>query len=178
VAIVVAAVNCERISFVILPSIARWSGSLRELARQEGSYQRLCEIDNIRRAWRAAMASTPVPSTSIIAALFEIDSAVRYVALFLNGTLTSRERAGLSNASASESDKYEELIVNPTLLKLVQQRGDLDCGGMEYVLIRYGNFFQFVHPIKGGHVSVGIEPTGDPMNTVKAIRTYLCSRLL
>jgi flavin-dependent dehydrogenase len=47
--------------------------------------------------------------------------------------------------------------VNPTLLKLVQQRGDIDCGGMQYVIIRYGNFYQWVTPIKDGHVSIGLE---------------------
>ncbi len=121
------------------------------------------------------MPSTP-SSSPTMEALFEIDPSIRYVALYLNGTLTSRERSGLSNASASESDKYEELIVNPTLLKLVQQRGNIDCGGLDFVLIRYGNFFEFVQPTKGGHVSVGIEPTGDLMKTVGAIQ-LTCSRM-
>jgi len=51
----------------------------------------------------------------------------------------------------------------------------IDCGGVEYVIIRYGSFFEFVMPIKNGHVSVGIEPHSDIMeinskiqNTVKA----------
>jgi hypothetical protein len=35
-----------------------------------------------------------------------------------DGQLSLRERAGLHNTSSSESDKYEELIVNPTLLTL------------------------------------------------------------
>jgi hypothetical protein len=46
-------------------------------------------------------------------AFFQISKVVRYVALYLDGQLTLRERPGLANASASESDKYEELIVNP-----------------------------------------------------------------
>ncbi len=46
-------------------------------------------------------------------AFFRISKDVRYVALYLNGQLTLRERPGLESASASESDKYEELIVNP-----------------------------------------------------------------
>jgi hypothetical protein len=116
-------------------------------------------------------------SSPTIEAVFEIDPSIRYVALYQNGNLTSRERSGLSNASASESDKYEELIVNPTLLKLVQQRGNIDCGGLEYVLIKYGNFFEFVQPTMGGHVSVGIEPQGDFMMTVGAIHDYLLGSL-
>jgi hypothetical protein len=58
-------------------------------------------------------------------AFFQISNEVRYVALYLDGQLTLQERPGLANSSAAESDKYEELIVNPTLLTLVQQRGIL-----------------------------------------------------
>lgn len=119
------------------------------------------------------MTSSVSGSSLSIDSLFEIDRAIRYVAVYVDGKLTSRERPGLANASASESDKYEELIVNPTLLKLVRQRGEIDCGGLEYVLIRYGNFFEFVQPLKTGHISVGIEPGDGLMKTVEAIRGYL-----
>ncbi len=119
------------------------------------------------------MATPSRDSNPIMQKLFEADPAIRYIALYLNGTLTSRERPGLSNASASESDKYEELIVNPTLLKLVQQRGDIDCGGAKFVLVRYGSFFEFVQPLEGGHISVGIEPGGDVMTTVGVIQACL-----
>jgi hypothetical protein len=98
---------------------------------------------------------------SLIESLLRLSHEIRYVAIYRDGKLTSRERNGLSNASASESDKYEELIVNPTLLTLVQQRGRIDCGGIHSVLIRYGNFFEYVRPIKGGHASVGIELQAD-----------------
>lgn len=98
---------------------------------------------------------------SLIQSLLQLSNEIRYVAIYRDGKLTSRERDGLSNASASESDKYEELIVNPTLLKLVQQRGDIDCGGLHSVLIRYGSFFEYVRPINGGHASVGIELQAD-----------------
>ena len=79
-------------------------------------------------------------------AFFRISSEVRHVALYLDGQLTLRERPGLANASASESDKYEELIVNPAVLTLVRQRGNIDCGGVEFVVIRYGNFWQTLWP--------------------------------
>ncbi len=98
---------------------------------------------------------------NLIQSILQLAPEIRYVAVLRDGKLASRERAGLSQASASESDKYEELIVNPTLLKLVQQRGDIDCGGMHSVLIRYGNFFEYVRPADGGHVSVGIELGAD-----------------
>ena len=105
--------------------------------------------------------------------LFIISPNIRYVAIYANDQLISSERTGIENTSSSESDKYEELIVNPTLLKLVTQRGNIDCGGVEYVIIRYGSFYQFVMPINNGHVSVGIELNSDLMEIVAAIRNLL-----
>ena len=108
--------------------------------------------------------------TSLIDTVFAASPAVRYVAVYRRGVLESRQRAGLAGASASESDKYEELIVNPTLLTLVKQRGDIDCGGMDHVLIRYGNFTEYVQPLADGHLSVGIEPDADAERVATAIR--------
>ncbi len=102
-------------------------------------------------------------SADLARALFQLFPEVRYVALYRAGELYSAQRDGLSGASASESDRYEELIVNPTLLTLVRQRGEIDCGGMRYVVIRYGNFFELVAPLPDGHISVGLEPQADPI---------------
>ena len=104
---------------------------------------------------------------------FQISKQVRYVAHYLDGQLTLRERPGLANASTSESDKYEELIVNPAVLTLVRQRGNIDCGGVEFVVIRYGNFWQTVWPVKRGHVSLGLEPSADPLEHAKAIQKLI-----
>ncbi|MBB5015070.1 hypothetical protein [Rehaibacterium terrae] len=100
-------------------------------------------------------------ANALIDRLFALSSQIRYVAVRAADGVTMRERAGIADASASESDRYEELLVNPTLLTLVRQRGDIDCGGMRYVLIRYGRFFQFVRPLRDGHVSVAIEADAD-----------------
>ena len=51
--------------------------------------------------------------------IFSISDAIRYVAIYADDKLISGEKPGIDNTSSSESDKYEELIVNPTLLKLV-----------------------------------------------------------
>jgi hypothetical protein len=104
---------------------------------------------------------------------FALSKDIRYVATYSNGHLTTDARADLSNASASESDKYEELFVNPTLLKLTTQRGNLDCGGLDYVVIRYGNFFQLVIPVADGHVSICIEPHADLQKVIAAIQARL-----
>ena len=88
---------------------------------------------------------------------FDTDRAVRYVAVYLRGELNMRQRPGLEGASAGETDRYEELLVNPGVLTLTRQRGEIDCGGLRYVLIRYGNFFTFLHPLADGHANVGLE---------------------
>lgn len=104
------------------------------------------------------------------AKIFALSEDIRYVAVYADGQLTTAERPGIPNTSGSESDKYEELIVNPTLLKLVTQRGNIDCGGVEYVLIRYGYFYALVMPAPQGHITVGIEPEADLMMSVETVR--------
>ena len=107
---------------------------------------------------------------NLIDAIFAVSPAVRYVALYRNGRLDSRQRSGIAGASAGESDKYEELLVNPTLITLLRQRGDIDCGGFDHALIRYGNFFELVQPLADGHLSVGIEPWADAVAVAAQIR--------
>ncbi len=109
----------------------------------------------------------------LIAELFALAEAVRYVAVYREGQLTTESRSGRAGASDAESDRYEELIVNPTLLKLTGQRGDIDCGGLRWVVIRYGNFHQLVVPQPWGHVSVCIEPDADVAALASAIETKL-----
>ena len=99
----------------------------------------------------------------LIEAIFALSTRVRYVAIYRHRELVSRARPGLWGASEAESDRYEEVLVNPTLLTLVGQRGAIDCGGLEFVVIRYGNFFQIVRSLPGGHLSVAVEPDGDPL---------------
>ena len=99
----------------------------------------------------------------MIEKIFQLSDSIRYVALYKNGQLESKSKSNTSGASSSESDRYEELLVNPTLLKLASQRGNIDCGGLEYILVRYGNFFQFVLPVSWGHVSVCMEADADPI---------------
>jgi hypothetical protein len=88
---------------------------------------------------------------------------IRYAALYIGDHLETASKEGASGASSAESDKYEELLVNPAILKLVSQRGNIDCGGARYVLIRYGKFYQWVRLVRRGHVSVCIEPAADPL---------------
>ena len=95
--------------------------------------------------------------------IFALSNDVRYVAIYRDGHLETKSKEDTIGASSSESDRYEELLVNPTLLTLATQRGNIDCGGLDYLIIRYGNFFQFVLPTSWGHVSVCIEKDTDPV---------------
>jgi hypothetical protein len=103
--------------------------------------------------------------------IFQVSPDIRYVAIYVQDKLISSQRPDLKDASSSESDKYEELIVNPTLLKLVTQRGNIDCGGAEFVIIRYGSFYEFVMPFMDGHLSVGIQSAANPMTIASAIQS-------
>ena len=106
-----------------------------------------------------------------IATIFKLSSHVRYVAIYANGTLESQQRDGLGDASASESDRYEELFSNPTLITAASQRGNLDCGGMNYLIVRYGNFYQVLTPTSNGHVSVCVAPEGNPLQIATQLET-------
>ena len=106
-----------------------------------------------------------------------ISEAIRYVAVYLDGKLESEARMETEGASSSESDRYEELLVNPGILTLARQRGNIDCGGAEYVLIRYGNFFQFVLPLSNGHVSVCIEPDAEPISIGARVQEVVARHL-
>jgi len=97
----------------------------------------------------------------MIDAIFRLGDAVRYVAVYRDGELEMRSRDGTAGASSSETDRYEELLVNPTLLKLASQRGNIDCGGLDSLLVRYGNFYTYALPTPWGHVAVGIELDAD-----------------
>jgi hypothetical protein len=106
-------------------------------------------------------------------ALFALSPQVRYIAVLRGKELELRERPGLSGASSSETDRYEELLVNPTVLTLLRRRGELDCGGLDHVWIRYGNFWTGLFPIEDGHVNVGLEPDSSPVELVPRIRAVL-----
>src|SRR5215813_9501432 len=100
---------------------------------------------------------------AVATAVFDLSPQVRYVALRIGDGLSLQQRSGLSDPSSSDSDRYEELLVNPTLLLLTTARGQIDCGGLEYLLIRYGKFFALVHPVRGGHISVAIAVAAEPL---------------
>src|SRR5207244_594744 len=67
--------------------------------------------------------------------VFAISPDIRYVAVAHSQQVHMRSQPDLHNASSSDSDLYEELLVNPALLTLATQRGNIDCGGLRYLVI-------------------------------------------
>jgi hypothetical protein len=109
-------------------------------------------------------------------AIFELGPHVRYVAFGSGQDVELRQREGLANASDAGSDFFEELLVNPTLLTLARQRGELDCGGLRCIIIGYGNFDEVVVPTANGHVSVGIELGADPVAVARRVGVLVADR--
>lgn len=96
--------------------------------------------------------------------LVELDPSIRYVAHLHDQKLDSWERSSGAASSSSESDRYEELFVNPALLALLEARAASGCGGLEFVIIRYGNFFQIVQRLtRTSHLSICVSADGDPL---------------
>ncbi len=113
--------------------------------------------------------------SDLSAKIFDITENIRYVAIYKNGKLVIKQRDDLVNVTDLESDHYEELLVNPTLLTLLTQRGNIDCGGLEYTLICYRNFYQFVANLANGHISVAIERDANPMDYVAQLTELIAN---
>jgi hypothetical protein len=107
--------------------------------------------------------------------VFAVSPDIRYVATGHGQDVQMRSRPDLHNASSSDSDRYEELLVNPTLLALATQRGNIDCGGLRYLVIGYGHFHMLVVPSGGGHVGIGFELSANPTDHLQAIETVMAN---
>jgi hypothetical protein len=58
----------------------------------------------------------------LAAEIFALGDHVGYVAFGEGQAIATFERNGLANASEAVSDRFEELLVNPTLVTLARQR--------------------------------------------------------
>ncbi len=109
---------------------------------------------------------------SIIQELFDLNDAIRCIALYFDGKLDTSQRPGIPHPSSGDSDSYEELLVNTTLLKLAIQWGRIDCGGLEFVVVGYGNFHQLVIPVRdNAHISICFEKSAEPIGFAQTIKT-------
>jgi hypothetical protein len=109
-------------------------------------------------------------------AIFALGPHIRYVAFGSGQHVDVSQREGVADSSEARSDFFEELLVNPVLLTLARQRGDLDCGGLRFLIIGYGNFQQAVVEMPRGHVSVCVELDADAVNVAEQVARFIAQR--
>jgi len=110
----------------------------------------------------------------ISARLFDLDPNIRYVAINQRGLIVEmKQNPNRPSLNPTETDRMEELIVNPTILELTKRRGNLDMNGMRYVVIRYGTMYQLIFPFKDGHLSIGIELNANPTEVAQTVAKCL-----
>ena len=111
---------------------------------------------------------------SISAQLFELEPKIRYVAVNQNGKIVEMEQSGQHPTyNPQETDRIEELIVNPIVLEITARRGNIDMNGIRYVVIRYGTQYQLLLPYKEGHISIGVELEDDPTGIARKVAEHL-----
>ena len=113
---------------------------------------------------------------SLGSALFAHDARLRYVAVNQRGQVTEMTQNPLHpSTNPTETDRMEELIVNPVVLELTGRRGNLDLGGVRYVIVRYGTQYQLLMLYRQGHLSVGINLADDPIDIANTIAEIIAA---
>jgi hypothetical protein len=110
--------------------------------------------------------------TGFAESLLALDGRIRYVAVNQNGAIAEMLQR-LPSFNPPETDRMEELVVNPVALELFARRGNLDLGGLRFVIVRYGLQFQVILPCASGHVSIGVEADGDPVAIAERVASAL-----
>jgi hypothetical protein len=119
------------------------------------------------------MQTSPVEE-KLSAQLFRMEPKIRYVAINQNGKIVEMEQSpSHPSYNPCETDRMEELIVNPVMLELAARRGNLDMAGIRYVIIRYGTQYQLLMPYQEGHLSIGVEKQDDPVEIASKIAAAL-----
>jgi hypothetical protein len=106
--------------------------------------------------------------------LFRLEPRIRYVALNQKGQIKEMRQSPLHTShNPPESDRMEELIVNPIVPELTTRRGNLDMDGIRHVIIRYGTQYQLLLPYRDGHLSVGVNLEDDPIEIARKVAELL-----
>ena len=96
--------------------------------------------------------------------LFRLEPKIRYVAVNQKGMIVEMEQSPHhATLNSHETDRIEELVVNPIVLELAARRGNLDMDGIRFAIIRYGTQYQLLLPYREGHLSIGIEKQDNPV---------------
>ncbi|HXG21429.1 MAG TPA: hypothetical protein VNN62_20440 [Methylomirabilota bacterium] len=113
-------------------------------------------------------------SEKISSQLFKLEPRIRYVAVNQNGVIVEMEQSPQHPTyNPHETDRMEELIVNPIVLEIARRRGNIDMNGMRYVIIRYGTQYQLLMPYREGHISIGVELEDDPIEIARKVAEHL-----
>ncbi len=108
------------------------------------------------------------------ARLFDLNPNIRYVAINQRGLIVEMEQnPKRPSLNPTETDRMEELIVNPILLELTRRRGNLDMNGMRYLVVRYGTMYELIFPFKDGHLSIGVELNANPTEVADSVAKCL-----
>lgn len=111
---------------------------------------------------------------ALIGSLYTVTAGIRYAALNRDGRLVLSTRVSGDAAQPDDrSDRYEELIVNPTLLAITRARGDIDCGGLRFLVVAYPSFFALVLPLPDGHATVSLPRDEDAVALAPAFERVL-----
>ncbi len=114
------------------------------------------------------------PEGKLSERLFRLEPRIRYVALNQKGQIQEVQQSPQHPSTNSpESDRIEELIVNPIVLEIAARRGNIDMGGVRYVVIRYGTQYQLLFPYRDGHLSIGVNPEDDPIEIARKVAAAL-----
>jgi hypothetical protein len=106
--------------------------------------------------------------------LFQLEPRIRYVAVNQRGAIVEMVQSPEHPTyNPHETDRMEELIVNPIVLEITRRRGDIDMDGIRYVVIRYGSQYQLLMPYQDGHVSIGVELDDDPREIATKVAKHL-----
>jgi hypothetical protein len=118
--------------------------------------------------------TTQAPEGKLSERLFRLEPRIRYVALNQKGEIKEmRQSPRHPSFNPPESDRIEELIVNPTVLEITARRGNLDMDGIRYIVIRYGTQYQLLLPFRDGHLSIGVNLEDDPIEIARKVVTAL-----
>lgn len=110
--------------------------------------------------------------------LFRLEPRIRYVALNREGQIKEMRQSPLHPSNnPPESDRIEELIVNPIVLEITARRGSIDMDGIRYVVIRYGTQYQLLFPYRDGHLSIGVNLEDNPVEVAQKVATALNLRV-
>lgn len=106
--------------------------------------------------------------------LFNLEPRLRYVAVNQEGRILEMEQSpSHPTYNPQETDRMEELIVNPIMLELAARRGNIDMEGIRYIVIRYGTQYQVLMPYLEGHLSIGVELQDDPFEIAARVAAAL-----